>query len=331
MNAYKKFFRNLLIYALIFLATDRIFGLFFRPVFYRQERGKYFTTSYALRKSGEDILIFGNSHAAQHFNTCRLTDSLHTEAFNFGNQAQSILYYYPVLESLLTHHIPKLVILNVDPDEFTYNRIDYERLSILLPYKNENARIDSSIRLINRLEPYKSISNYYRFNSTIGYVLLSLFNKSYGKSLSSRGFDPQDGSLCKPLAANDQPGPEKDAPAEGSDNENNLDTLKIRYFCGIIEDLKKDNVNLMVTISPAYRSVIRNEASLKKLTSIIAQNHVGFFNYYSDERFIHNCALFHDGNHLNITGANMFTDLVMREIRDKHLTIRGTYVPPPGL
>ncbi len=312
MKPYNNFFFKLFLFAAVLVTADFLFGMLLHPVFSRQERGKYFTTSYALYKSSEDVIVLGNSHAAQHFNAARMTDSLHTGAFNFGNQSQSILYYYPLLESVLLHHSPRLVVLNLDPEELLYDPADYEKLSVLLPYLHENPYIDSAIYSIGPWEKYKAYSSFYRFNSTIGYIGLNLVSKSYGKSLQSKGFDPQDGLLCH-LNIGDLLNGEPAKKARG------LDPVKVRYLKQMITDLKNQNVNLLVTFAPVYEGRIRSAAAFDTLRTILKSNDVAYHDYYADARFNTNCALFHDQNHLNASGADKFTDLIIHEIIEKKL------------
>ena len=312
MRIIRNFIYRLLFLAVILIVADQLFGVFFRPLFRRQERGKYFTTSHAIEGSAESIVIIGNSHAAQHFNANRIIDSLQVSAFNFGNQWQSMLYYYPVLESVLLHHHPKLIILNLDPDELLYNPSSYERLSILLPYFHANSYIDSAISLISPLERYKAGSHLYRFNSTIGYVLLNLAGNSYGKSILSRGFDPQDGYLCKLNA-------DEVLVLEDIADSSRLDNIKVRFLQQIINDCKKRNIHLLVTFTPVYKGEIRHNFAYHTLTSILSGNQVEFRNYYKDERFCNDCTLFNDQNHLNVQGANMFTDIIIREIKERNM------------
>lgn len=76
---------------------DQLFKLLYTPIFFNQRSGKFFTTTYAIKKASEKVIVLGNSHAAKHFNARLMAKKLNTSVFNFGNQGQSILYYYPLL------------------------------------------------------------------------------------------------------------------------------------------------------------------------------------------------------------------------------------------
>jgi len=321
--------KKLLALIIIIVIVDQLFGLCFTPIFFKQVRGKFFTTSYALKTTKDDILVIGASHAAQHFDAKLMESKMGVSVFNLGNQKQSMLYYYPLIKSILLRHKPKVIILTLEPDELQYSTSDYDVLSIFLPYCGSNSYIDSAITLSDKTAKFKCLSNLYRYNSTLGYVFLYLIDKSYNKSIYSLGFDPQYGNNCKRSnasnftqahAAKSKPGGVEAIHFKTSVDANkkivsHFDSLKIKYLVNIISELKQKNIKLLVVTTPLYE--IHNSIYADSLSRLLTSKKVAFINRTNDKTYSQNCDLFYDANHLNIKGADMFTNMIVDSLKSK--------------
>ncbi|SDG70686.1 hypothetical protein ACRQ5D_01865 [Mucilaginibacter sp. P25] len=307
MKEFIIFLKRLVILLLVVIVSDIAIGAVINYVFNKQKSGKYFITTYALNKTNEDILIFGNSHAAQHFNTPLMVEKMKVSAFNFGVQGQSMSYYYPVIKSVLSHHTPKLIILNLDCSELSKNPANYQRLSIFLPYFHKNKYIDTSIALIGKVEKYEAWSSLYRYNSTLGYMLFNMSGKSDNKSYKSLGFDPQYGNFCQKTPDESTKPPKT-----------KFDDRVINLLSSLIADIKQAHIPLVVTTTPLLNGMGDNIYQ-DKLRVLLKNNGVEYWDYANDTNFKTKCDLFLDQTHLNKGGADLFTTMIIKRISDSNL------------
>ena len=295
-----------LVLAITLIVVDFVGGMVLQGLFSKQRSGKYFTTTQALTNANQDILIFGNSHAVQHFDAPLMAKQLSKTVFNFGNQGQNLFYVYPLVKTILAHHKPKLIIINLDYNEFQYDPENYQRLSIYLPYYHFNAVVDSAIALMGNNEMLKSRSALYRYNSTIGYVLLNTYNHSYNKSMLSLGFDPIQGDLCStPISTEELK----------TDAENlNLDQVKIKYFINLVNYIRAKNVKLIVTTTPLYNYNHKYDSYKKQLQQLLIKQNIIYLNDGENVDYKGQCDMFHDYSHLNAKGAAKWTERCSRYI-----------------
>lgn len=296
---------KLLVLALVLVVADLGGGYVLKYLFNKQRSGKYFTTTHAIKDAKEQILIFGNSHAAQHFDAPLMAKTLSKSVFNFGNQGQSLLYTYPLVKTVLSNHQPELIIINVDYRELHYDPTDYERLAILLPYYHVNSVIDSAISLIPDRAAFKANSLLYRYNSTLGYIFLNTYGHSYGKSRASLGFDPVEGNMCAGLANNEDMDTGKIA----------FDENKINYLIKLISYIQSKKVKLLITTTPLM-GYDKNEKNMYKnrLIQLLTKMNVDYLDYGNSANFNGKCMLFHDTSHLNARGAALWTKTLLNDL-----------------
>lgn len=320
-NNKKKFFLKLATLGVTLLFVDFGAGVFLKSLFFKQKSGKYFTTTHAITDANEDVLIFGNSHASQHFDAPLMKEKLSVSVFNFGNQGQSFLYCYPLMKSVLSYRKPKLVVLDLDYGTLEFDEEEYKKLSIFLPYYHYNAVIDSAIEMIGDKEDIKANSFLFRYNSTVGYTLLNTYHPSFNKSMESLGYDPVEGSLC---------GPESDSLSKQAKEElTNLriDSVKLKELLGFINYVKVKRINLLITTTPLFNfDNYRKKILKEKLDKILTSMNVDYLDYGNSTVFKGKCELFSDGSHLNSTGADRWTSVCIDYIKSKQLLNENHYL-----
>ena len=305
------FFKKILLLLLLFFIVDYLSGIALKRMFYKQTSGKYYTTTHGLLHAEERIMIFGNSHANEHFNAPLMERRLKQSTFNFGNQGQSILYQYPLIKSILKDHQPKLVIITLDAYALQYIDDDYHRLSIYLPFRGLNSYVDSAIALINKNEIYKSLSSLYRYNSALGYILLSTYKSGYNKSYESKGYDPVEGTIC-----NKNPLKDETVGTRKSTAEFNIDNLKISYLSNLIDELNARQIKTVFVKTPMYdNSQTKDDMCSIALKKLLVTKDATFWDFSSDAKFFRKCELFSDPTHLNTIGATMFTEYVIEKLQ----------------
>lgn len=297
-NGYKTFLIKFSIIIGILIVVDAVAGLGFKVFFYKQKGGKYFKITHALKSSGEDILIFGSSHASEHFDAPLMQKLTLNTVFNFGNQGQSLLYTYPLVKSVLAYHKPKIIIIDLDYDELEFKASAYERLSILLPYYHVDSAIDSAISLMPYNESLKCHSFLYRYNSTLGNIILNIYNKNIAQIISNKGYEPIPGNIC--TIDNTQKEPVL--------NVTRFDQNKINYLVRLISAARKANVKLLITTTPVYNyNASQKNIYKEKLQQILTTFKVKYLDYGTNAGFNGRCEFFSDDTHLNPKGADEWT------------------------
>ena len=161
------FFKRLLFFLLIIFCLDFTFGLILKYLYYKQDSGLLYRTTYSMDSTRAQLLIFGSSTANHHYVPVLFENKMNATLYNAGRDGNSILYHYSVLTSILKRYSPEIAILDFNAGEFKKDMQSYERLSSLLPYYEYHPEIRSIIQRKNKFEKYKLLSKIYPFNSLI--------------------------------------------------------------------------------------------------------------------------------------------------------------------
>ena len=92
------------------------------------------------------------------------------------------------------------------------------------------------------------------------------------------------------------------------------DTLKMSYMENLILQCEEDGTQLIFIASPIYQPMSDNE--FFPLKDLCRLHKVPFVNHYCDADYCENPTFFADAGHLNIKGAELFTALVVSEMKE---------------
>jgi hypothetical protein len=304
-NIYLYFLTKIFILFLIVFSLDFIIGSLLQTLYFRQESGFLYRTTYSLEKTTEDLLIFGSSTANHNYSPQIFTDRLKISSYNVGRDGTSIFYDYAILKGTLKRYLPKIIILNFDLDEFTKTAESYDRLSILLPYYKRDPEIRSILELRSSYEKIKRHSKIYPYNSFIFSILAgdAKFNKKRRQDYN--GFVPLTNIHKKPLQ-------------KRHFEKQELDSNKINIYQSFIEDCTKANIKLYVFCSPNFSKADDSSSSVIEGEKIANAHNIPFVDYSQDSTFINNPPLFSDIGHLNHKGAFIFSNMVVDKITSEN-------------
>ena len=82
-----------------------------------------------------------------------------------------------------------------------------------------------------------------------------------------------------------------------------------------VRQAKASGSKLYVVYSPYYQNY-SNDPDIALCAEICRKNNIPFLDFSADRQFIKNNALFHDEVHLNDSGAKVFTQRLIRTIRN---------------
>lgn len=299
--------RFIFLFAGLFAAlciVDYGVGMFLEYFYFHQKQGKLYNITYALEKQTNDVIILGSSRAMHHYNPDIITDSLNLSCYNAGYDGQSILYHEAILNVMLQRYTPKIVILDITCYELLENETSYDLLSTLNPYVAKHPILKETVGLRSDFEAYKFISRIYPYNSLFARIAIGNLNFST-KDVSDNGFTAQPGIWNEPLNS------------ITFQKEDILDDQKVNSFNRFLNHCKLKGVKLMVVYSPTYRLENNKSVSISYIENTCKLHKIPFVSYQNNEIFMQN-TLFHDFDHLNDKGADLFSSDIASYLKNTY-------------
>ena len=94
----KAFFTDYYFFLITLIILDQLFGNLLRILYFKQNHGAEYKTTYTFEKVNSDILIIGSSRAEHHYDSQIFEDSLNMSCYNSGEGGKFIFYYDAVLK-----------------------------------------------------------------------------------------------------------------------------------------------------------------------------------------------------------------------------------------
>ena len=252
--------------------------------------------NYQVTRCESECLILGSSRASHHYNPSIIQDSLKMTTYNAGRNGHGISYADGVLRAILERRKPKLLILEFSDGEF---RPDWtEKISSLKPYYNTYPQVlQLAEKVLDERESLKSKFSAYRMNSLIFPIIGTYLHSSKD---TERGFMPLKGQNDKNMKMRESKG-------IFTIDEKNKDILN-----DLIDLCEANNIKVIAFCSPMFQDFSSERVELSK---VCAEKNIPFYDYSNDEYFMKRPDLFWDNAHLNEDGANVYTKLIISDIR----------------
>lgn len=293
----KTFFLKLAIFFLCFISLDQLNGFVFSKLYDNVKSGVSFTTNYALYKSNEDILIFGASEVTHGLISNQINDSLKMTCYNLGMDGQGIYYQYAVLNELLKRHKPKIVIIST----FVLSDNERQTFAPLYPYYYNFKSIKDLIDKNEPNEKYKLLIKSYAYNS----ILIDVLKGNLATESNTNGFVPLS-TVNKNMQLSSIPW------------KISTSTKTWEYYEKFIQSCLRAKCKVYIIDTPRY--IEKNDAEQNlEIRSMLEKYSVNYLNYATDTTFINHPELFKDVTHLNLAGAKILTNLVIKDIKQQNL------------
>lgn len=335
--------RSGLLLLLAVVLLDRIGGLVLHFMYFRQKSGPNAETTYLLSTMKADGLILGSSRGRRNYNSLTLADTLGFRVYNGGHDGQTVFYELAVVRSVLHRYTPKLVIIDLNPEELYYRELHYDRLNVLAPYYWDFPEVRDIYLLRGvrdgswqpgtwRVKPARPADNswdnfWFRLHAMEEYVLpfntekikmlsgiypynsmpLDMLSGIFRKRHSHAGFKPLKGVISEQKA---QELIRQNA-ALREQKGKRVDKHKVAALEEMIATLKSRGVAVMVVMSPAL-APFGMEPSYRAVVDLCDKYEVPFRDYSQDSRFL-NWQYFYD-NHMNLEGATLFSSQLASDI-----------------
>lgn len=254
-------------------------------------------TKFQVIEAEYDCYILGSSRAVHHYNPAILKDSLGLSVYNAGCDGQGISYADAILKAIYSRKKPKLVVLECSDTELLPTWL--EKMSVLKPYYPQYSQMqDVAVMIGGDKEAFKCKFASYRLNS-IPFRILKTYMTPKDKL---NGFEP----ITINKEANLQY-------AEKNNESFSVDTTTMKVLNDLVKTCKDNEIQLIACFSPTLIPKHSNAIYLKLL---FANMGVSYLDYSNDERFIKYPDMFSDYVHLREEGANIYTKLIAKDIKN---------------
>lgn len=247
----------------------------------------------------EDMVLIGTSRCNFHYVPSILSDSLNMTVYNGGIDASNCIFsHYFVLNQILRHHTPKIICLELMPNDYIVADDSFETTSFFAPYIGRSERADSVFKDAGNYWAYR-LCHLYRYNAKAVSNLGGIFvNKQEN---SKNGYIP----LPQPEYF-----PER---LEKINTPQNVDSLKLNYLQRFINLCLDNDIKLIFVVSPAY--TLADNDLYKPLKEIADKNEVPFLDYHTKGLFIDHPEYFKDTWHLWDKGARLYTSVFASDLK----------------
>ena len=291
--------KKAVLFLLVLVLLDVSAGYVFDYLYSNSKSGVAYQEDQVFNKTKDSILIFGSSRAAFHYKPDVITKETGLSCYNAGREGMGIYFHYAALLATLDRYKPKAVILDLDFRD-VYDRggnFGEAVFSDLAPFYGKiNNEFDNYICR----HWYDNIfyrSNLLKYNKKIFNIITANVMKN---SDNFKGYRPLKGEW------------------NGKDKVLKNDTFiigpdLIKTIELFITKAKSKNIEVVLVISPTFKKIKPDFFDI--INNIAVKNKIQLLNYYSDKEFRNNKQLFSDSEHLNVKGAEVFSEKIASQIK----------------
>lgn len=294
----KSFVYKVVLFIVIIIATDTVFGIMMRYISAHAKGGDSAREYYIFNKMHDDILIMGSSRGMYNYDADMIRDSMHLSCYACGFEGMGIITNYALYCRIMKRHHPRYIIYDVYyKTDLMQHKDNSTYLSLLKPYHSDNT-VKEMMNRIDSKQKFKTLSDFYNYNS----VFLQMIQDCIHPTLSAgnNGYRPIDRTSFHRLKE------------EETYTHYDYDTLKIYYLERLIKE-SKGKTKLIFVISPFFR--ITKGIDYQALQALCDKYDVPLLNYSSYGWFGHDSSLFADNIHLNRKGAEVFSKVIIKELK----------------
>lgn len=294
----RKFICKLIIFAAILGVLDIAVGVSCKYLAGHAKGGETRLNNYICNELTDDIIIMGSSRGVHHYDPAILTDSLSLSCFNCSMDGNGIVLMYGRWKMLSERYIPKVLVYDILPAFDIYISDNHRYLASLRYYYNRPG-IDSLFWSVDRIERYKMLSNFYRYNSSF---IQLISDNLKAEPFPSGGYKPIDKEMVFSIAAD-----------EFDKRDQKCDSLKIRCLRQLVGECKSKGTRIVFMVSPMYG--VTCDKALKPVKDLCKEIGVPLISHYSDTAYATHPEYFSDPTHLNRVGATKYTKDIVAELR----------------
>lgn len=302
----KKFLIKILLFCIAFFVFEKAFYVFLyiSPKLEKDKRLEFVLNG----DLNKDLIILGSSRGARNIIANQIEDSLNITSYNLSYPGSNIEFHDFLLQSLITYNQkPKVVLLAVDdPTE-------------LLPSESINFRLDR----LYPLAKYDYINNEMikRGEKTFlsKFLVLARINKRNidirEKTFSALDTIRQCGSM--PISFQRE---NREFVFNNNTNNYKVDAElpeKVKAFKNLQNLCMNNNIQLVIIYSPNFK---KHNVSFEKRIKELSHPMVTSIAYDTTNQIYKNKDYYYDETHLKTTGAVIFTNEIISQLKNKART-----------
>lgn len=286
-----KFIRIFLPFCLILFLADHIVGYIFEYNYKNQKQGVLYRVNYAIDSAKADCFVVGSSRATHHYDSDIISRATGFSFYNSGSEGRGIVYSAAVVSASVHRYRPKLVIIDIRPNEFTTS--GEEDLSALLPYY-QNKFVMPYINYASDFQEIKLLSKIYPYNSLLTTIIAGKSNRVDANTFDKRGYIPMYGLIKNKEIASYKGDKDK------------IDAGKVRFFTELLDHLEKEKISSLIVLSPLYYKYTGG-TTVGVCKKTISKLKYSKFVDFSNRPEFNDPTKFDDELHLNNHGAELFS------------------------
>jgi hypothetical protein len=295
-----KFFKIFIPFCIVLALVDYVVGYVFEYNYDRQKQGVLFMVSYAINKTDADYFVVGSSRANHHYDSKLIQNITGHTFFNSGSEGRGVIYSCAVASASIHRYKPKLVIIDIRPNEFTVT--DDGDLTALLPYY-KNPYVRSYLNYDRDFQEVKLLSKIYPYNSLATTIIAGRLDEGKNTTLDHGGYIPLSGSIQQ---ATEVP--------SFKENKSTVDSAKVKMFKQLLTDLERQKIKSLVVMSPLYFNYT-NGATIDICKNLVAEMKYSSFISFANRSVFFDKNKFQDNMHLNKYGASHFSKQIAEKIK----------------
>lgn len=296
--------RKLLYIAAIIIALvvlDKAFGMFMRTV----EPYSYNQNSLCYQNFNSDVLILGASSSVFDISPNVIEKEMGMSCYCGGEGGNGSIVAWARYNMCLRQHKPKIIIYCVTPQYDAQNDGEgtvQNSLNVLQDYYGRDSVVTEIFRDIKSpVERIKYNSNFVKYNPE---WIRTIVHAVTGSKKYAKGHGAYYGTFI----------PLKDTP-EREKGPFAVDSVKLKYLTMFFTDIKRRGITLYCLLAPKYYDV-NNPKSYTQIFNLCHRLNVpvidnGYFPQISGHP-----EYFYDSAHLNEIGAQAYTTLLCKEIKE---------------
>jgi len=308
----KKFIYTLILFAAALFAIDLgigsvLDGLFFNLPEAENECGKVRSRF----MSEKDIVLMGSSRCRHHFVSSQLLDSISIyktgwTIYNYGLDGFFLNSSLCAVESMLARYTPKVIVIEADSKSILNDEFYSKGLRSYAPFYSKDPIVKNYLDSIDRMSSVIYLSHLSRYSGAYPLKIMRTLRISEDKKM---GYLPLEGSKITQSLLDNVDKDYHNMIEESQFTVNNFH--RVSQIC-------KDNGVLLIIVSTPFYCSNDNTDLIKDLCK---REEVLYYDYYNVEIFNSHPEWFYDLDHLNETGATLFTSMFYMDIKDKLLNI----------
>lgn len=296
----KKFIRYTILFVAVIALLDIAFGYVNRAMEKRAHTANY----HCCYKANEDILVLGSSYAVREVIPSILTDSLGLSCYNAGEAGNGVICAWARYNMFLHHHTPRLILYALTPgSDYVDMGNDYSKLlkSIKGYYGQDSIVATIYEDMGDPMDAIRLRSAFVRYNSA---WILSAKEALRPMQQDMHGYAPFY-STFTPYAIADTAGTEPVA----------IDEKKFAYFEALMRDATSRGICVICFLPPHYYNTYHAQSHEPAL-ALCRELSIPVIDNYNDPDYQARPELFGDKEHLNHTGAQIYTAQLAEHIKN---------------